>query len=174
VAKKKAKKKKVTGRPTRYRSEYNEQAFKLCLLGAKDEDLAGFFGVTVTTIANWKNRYPRFLDSLKAGKRGADIEIAHSLYRKGCGYEYTEQQAVKLKTVLYSKGKRVKEEEHVEVVEVARAIPPDTVACIFWLKNRDKENWRDKQDHEHTGPDGGPIPAQINVRLVRADEPGDG
>ncbi|MDR8011858.1 terminase, partial [Escherichia coli] len=29
--------------------------------------------------------------------------------------------------------------------------PPDTTAAIFWLKNRQKDKWRDKQEVEHTG-----------------------
>jgi hypothetical protein len=28
-------------------------------------------------------------------------------------------------------------------------IPPDVTACIFWLKNRDPQHWRDSQQHEH-------------------------
>nr|WP_274537699.1 DUF2824 family protein [Escherichia coli] len=35
--------------------------------------------------------------------------------------------------------------------------PPDTTAAIFWLKNRQKDKWRDKVDHELTGKDGGAI-----------------
>jgi transposase-like protein len=31
----------------------------------------------------------------------------------------------------------------------------NTVAMIFWLKNRQPKEWRDRQ--EHTGADGGPI-----------------
>jgi hypothetical protein len=31
------------GRPTKYKEEYNEQAYKLCLLGATDKELADFF-----------------------------------------------------------------------------------------------------------------------------------
>ena len=34
-------------------------------------------------------------------------------------------------------------------------VPPDTTACIFWLKNRRKDEWRDRQ--EHTGADGTPL-----------------
>jgi hypothetical protein len=26
-------------------------------------------------------------------------------------------------------------------------VPPDTTACIFWLKNRRKDLWRDRFDH---------------------------
>ncbi len=29
--------------------------------------------------------------------------------------------------------------------------PPDTAACIFWLKNRQPDKWKDKQDLEHSG-----------------------
>ena len=31
-------------------------------------------------------------------------------------------------------------------VEVEEDVPPDTTAAIFWLKNRQGKNWRDKQD----------------------------
>jgi hypothetical protein len=27
-------------------------------------------------------------------------------------------------------------------------VPPDTTACIFWLKNRDPQHWRDVQQME--------------------------
>ena len=35
----------MAGRPTEYKEEYNEQVYKLCLLGAKDKELADFFNV---------------------------------------------------------------------------------------------------------------------------------
>jgi hypothetical protein len=28
-------------------------------------------------------------------------------------------------------------------------LPPDVTACIFWLKNRDPQHWRDSQQMEH-------------------------
>lgn len=31
------------------------------------------------------------------------------------------------------------------------AIEGNVTACIFWLKNRDKEHWRDQQQQEHSG-----------------------
>jgi hypothetical protein len=27
--------------------------------------------------------------------------------------------------------------------------PPDTWACLFWLRNRQPQNWREKVEHEH-------------------------
>jgi hypothetical protein len=30
-------------------------------------------------------------------------------------------------------------------------VPPDVTACIFWLKNRDPEHWRDTQQRTPVG-----------------------
>ncbi len=67
------------GRPTRYKAEYTEQAFKLCLLGATDANLADFFEVSEKTINTWKDAHPEFLQSLKAGKDEADANVGERL-----------------------------------------------------------------------------------------------
>ena len=41
-----------------------------------------------------------------------------------------------------------------------KALSGDVTACIFWLKNRRPDAWRDKANIEHTGKDGGPIAIQ--------------
>ena len=62
------------GRPSQYKAEYCEQAYKLCLLGATDVQLADFFGVSEQTLNTWKQKHPKFLESLRAGKDEADAE----------------------------------------------------------------------------------------------------
>lgn len=131
-------------RPSAYRPEYAEQARKLCLLGAIDKDLAEFFGVSETTINNWKVAQPEFLESLKAGKVKADATVAQSLYRRAVGYAHP---AVKILTV--ADGSNLG--SHVEQVPYTERYAPDTAAAIFWLKNRRPDLWRDKQDVEHAG-----------------------
>jgi hypothetical protein len=42
-------------------------------------------------------------------------------------------------------------------------VPPDVTAQIFWLKNRRRDEWRDKQEHEHTGKDGAALVPIINL-----------
>jgi hypothetical protein len=133
-----------TGRPSSFREEYSEQAFKLCLLGATDKQLADFFEVSEQTLNAWKKARPEFLESLKRGKDQADATVAQSLYRRALGYSH---DAVK---IFNDQGKPL-------VVPHTEHYPPDTTACIFWLKNRQKDKWSDKQDHEVTGKDGGPI-----------------
>ena len=79
------------GAPTKYDKAMNEQVTKLCLLGATDIDLADFFGVCKSTITNWKNEYPEFLASIKAGKEDADAKVANSLYKTALDGNTTAQ-----------------------------------------------------------------------------------
>lgn len=137
------------GRPTEFKSEFVEQAEKLCALGATDEEVADFFDVSSRTIYRWKNIYPEFCQALKAGKDAADERVVRSLYQQATGYYYTEKEAIKVKD-----GQHV---ERVEVVEVEKYAPGQPTPAIFWLKNRRKDEWRDKQDHEHSGKDGSAI-----------------
>lgn len=131
---------RASGRPSSYRAEYAEQAEKLCLLGATDAEMAGFFGVVEATINNWKNDHPEFLESLKSGKVLADANVAHRLYCRAMGYEH---ESVKI-VADANTGKEL-------TVPFTEHYPPDTTAGIFWLKNRRPTEWRDKQAIEHSG-----------------------
>lgn len=124
-------------RGTDYKKEYNKQAFKLCLLGATDADLANFFDVTETTINNWKIKFPSFFESIKKGKAEADATIAESLYHRAKGYEHDDEE-IKVVPVGNNQGSEVVR------VKIRKKYPPDPTSMIFWLKNRDKKNWRDK------------------------------
>ena len=128
------------GRPSAYREEYAEQAYKLCLLGSTDEQLADFFGVCVATINNWKADYPKFLESLKAGKEIADAEVAEALYHRAKGYSHPEE---KIFNTLDDDGNPL-------IVSTIKHYPPDTAAAFIWLKNRQGGRWKDKSETEHT------------------------
>lgn len=130
------------GRPSAYKPEYAEQAKKLCLLSATDDSLADFFSVDVRTIGNWKNAHPEFLQAIKDGKTVADQNVAQSLYRKATGWKQKQQKLIGDK-----------------VVEWEEALPASDTAAIFWLKNRCKEQWRDR--HEVTGADGTPLVVEV-------------
>jgi len=132
------------GRPTSYQPEYAKQAEKLCQLGATDEDLADFFEVSIRTISNWKVSQPEFLQALKGGKETADERVERSLYHKAVGYTH---DAVKI----------FQHQGTVIEAPYREHIAPDTTAAIFWLKNRRPDLWRDRQQHEHSGPDGKPV-----------------
>lgn len=123
------------GRPPSYSPEYCSRAEKLCLLGATDNEIADFFGVSVRTLHRWKNDYPDFCHALKTGKGNSDERIERSLFHKAVGYVHT---AVK---VFLPAGSR----EPVYAV-YKEHVPPDTTAIIFWLKNRRPDAWREKHE----------------------------
>jgi hypothetical protein len=148
-----AKAKKPVGRPSLYKPEYPERARKLCLLGAADKELADFFEVSVDTINEWKNVHPEFSASIKEGKDQADASVADRLYQRAMGFEHPD---IDIRVV------------NGEIVEtpIRKVYPPDTAAAIFWLKNRQRRNWRDKIEQEVSGPNGGPIETKSDVKLT--------
>lgn len=144
------------GRPTDYKPEYTELVRKLGEKGFTDEEIADFIGVSVRTIYRWKVEHEEFCQALKLGKDVPDDRIERSLYHRANGFEWYEEQPFKLKEVKWVDGNKV-ESERVEIVKVLKRVPPDPTSAIFWLKNRRKDEWRDKTDHALTGKDGGPV-----------------
>lgn len=143
-------------RPTKYKKEYNEQAYELCLLGYTDKELAKYFEVNKDTIQKWKKKYKEFSDSVKAGKDAADGKVAKSLYKRALGYMYDET----IKEVENGKLKVTK--------VVTKEQAPDAGAALNWLKNRQPEKWRDKQDLQISGDEKKPLIWEI-VRNAKSE-----
>ncbi len=131
--KKKAPKSKG-GRPSKYKSINREQVTKLAYLGATNDDIADFFNVSIATLKNYMKKR-EFLTAVKKGKDISDAEVVKSLYKRALGYEITE--------TVYEPGRQGK---RIKLKETVKYVHPDTVACIFWLKNRQPGAWRDKKE----------------------------
>jgi len=99
--------------------------------------LANFFEVVESTINLWKLRHTEFSESIKRGKEEADANVASSLYKKAIGFKHKD-----VKVFLHD-GKPV-------IVPLEKHYPPDSIAAIFWLKNRQPELWRDKKEIDIT------------------------
>jgi hypothetical protein len=106
------------GRPTLHRPEYNEQAHDHCLLGATNAELAELFAVGI----------PEFARAVRHGRAVADGRVARSLYERAVGFGLTVER-----TVLH----RGEERKLTNTVHY----PRDTQACIFWLRNRRRQDW---------------------------------
>ena len=127
------KKAKKVGRPTKYKSEFCENAYKLCLLSAIDKDLADFFETSEVTINAWKKAHPEFLKSIKKGKIQADANVAEKLYQRACGYSHPDVHISNY-------------QGDITVTDITKHYPPDTGAAFIWLKNR--AGWKDKNETE--------------------------
>lgn len=135
------------GCPSLYSPNHPERAYRLCLLGLTNPELAMAFGVDEQTIYNWRHNFPEFDAAMERGRLEADAHIAHALYHRAKGYSHKE-------TIFH-----VVDKELIQT-EVIKHYPPDTTACRIWLKNRTKRNdfvWTDSFQAEVSGKDGGPI-----------------
>ena len=126
------------GRPTDYKPEYAEQASKLCALGATDFELADFFDVDTRTIYRWKNVHDDFCQAVTCGKENADARVERSLYNRAVGYTFESEK------VFQHQGEIIR-------APTTEHVPPDPGAAMNWLKNRKPDDWRDKQEVEHSG-----------------------
>jgi hypothetical protein len=148
------------GRPTKYDRTLCEQAYKLYLLKATDEEVSDFFGVHVDTLHEWRRVHKEFSEATTRGKLQADAEVAEKLRHRAIGYSH---EAVKIfMPAGAAEPVYAKYTEH---------YPPDTAAASLWLRNRQPEKWRDKADLEHSGPNGGPIQVQPVVNVTIGSTP---
>lgn len=122
-------------RKSLWKPEFVEQAKNLCLLGATDAEIASFFDVSQTTFSNWKRKTTELRDALKAGKMAADAKVAKSLYQRAIGFT---QQEVDIRVI----GGKV-----VQTIYTKKYFP-DTGACIFWLKNRQPDLWKERRERD--------------------------
>lgn len=119
-----------------YQPEYAEWAYKFCLLGATDADLAANFEVDERTIYRWKRDFPEFCQAILNGKDRADANVAESLYKRATGYSHVETKVFCT-------------QEGIVTHDIDKHHPPDTRAAFIWLKNRKSGKWKDKQEVEH-------------------------
>ena len=115
--------------------------------GCTDETISKKMGVAKSTLNEWKLKFSAISDALKRGKEPVDIEVENALLKKATGFFQKITKVHKVKTVKMKDGMRLETEELVEKEEDVY-FPPETVAQIYWLKNRKPKQWRDKQEVE--------------------------
>lgn len=141
----------VGGRPTKYRKAFDRQAYQLALLGATDAQLSEVFDITVSTLYEWKKRYRGFSEALRRGKTQADAEVAAGLFKRATGFLFDE---VTFERLEIGEAPAADDPEAAAEVKqpvyrrkvVTKYVAPDTGAAMSWLKNRQKELWRDRQE----------------------------
>ena len=104
--------------------------------GYTDKGIAEKMDIHVSTLYEWKNRYPELDDALKKGKEIIDNEAEEALIKSMLGYEYKETK------------KYVDEKGNRKVEEYTKHCQPNVTAIIWWLKNRRPESWRDRRESD--------------------------
>ena len=100
--------------------------------GLTDEQIANNIGISRSTLFEWRKNNQDISNALKKGKEIVDIEVENALLKRALGYTVTlKEQKVDKDGCVHDLVKDVH-------------VPGDTTAQIFWLKNRRKQQWRDK------------------------------
>lgn len=124
------------GQPTLYKPEHVQQAYEWCQkFPLTNKDLAKLFDVAEDTIYEWKKRHPEFSEAINRGKSEKDVTVERSLYERATGYSHPEEK------IFVNQGEVIR-------AETVKHYPPDPTSMIFWLKNRQPEQWRDKVEVE--------------------------
>lgn len=100
--------------------------------GLIDEQISAALGVPARTLTYWRKNED-FSAAVRAGKEIADSRVERSLYERAMGYSHLDTD------IRVVRGEVVK-------TEFIKNYPPDTAACIFWLKNRRPDLWREKHE----------------------------
>lgn len=120
-----------------WNSDRVRQAYRMALLGLKDEEMASVMGITLPTFNAWKRDKVRFRKAIKRGKDEADSHVALSLYKRAVGYHYVEDH------ITVYKGEVI-------VTPLRKYMHGDVQAQTKWLQARQRGRWTEVQRHEIT------------------------
>ena len=115
-----------------------KRAYKLCLLGLTNAELAIAFNVTVSVISTWEEKYPAFAEALFQGRQIASANVAQSLYKRAIGFSVEVEEVRNV-------------DKSLELVKYKKYFPPSVSAAMYWLNNRDKGRWGNVKKHEIEG-----------------------
>jgi hypothetical protein len=141
--------KKAVGRPKDSGIKYNPKIYpdivkSLLAKGYVESQIQEIIHISVATFNSWKKKYPEFVKALKEGKQGPIDRTVNTLEKVANGFKETVKKAI-----VVSDGAQIG--SHIEMVDIEEYIPPQVSAIRYYLNNRDKDNWSDKQNIEING-----------------------
>lgn len=142
--------------------EVVQEAFRYCLLGATNRELAEFFDVDKTTVGYWYKTNPEFAQAVDEGRFKADAKVAEALYLAAKGYEHTVVKFFKIPVTdkeYDADGNVIREKKYTKIKKVryTKKYKPDVKAIKKILASRHREQWGDtfhvqhKHAHMHVG-----------------------
>ena len=111
------------------------------LLGYATAEIADIFGVSESTVDNWRKTYPALQAAWTEGGTLADTRVARAMFKRAVGYQYPEQKGMKV-------------------------VPPDPAAGQYWLNNRQPQLWKTASQVTGRGGMDYPPPPSIHVTVV--------
>ena len=116
-----------------------------CREGRSEKEIADNMNVSVSTLRTWKQKFSEFAKAFELDDEEKvkirDEKVESALLKKALGYRYMETTYERATDEDGSKKMVVKR-------QVEKQASPDLSALTFWLKNRQPEKWKEKQEKE--------------------------
>lgn len=127
--------------------------------GLELKEIAKNMGVRPATLSDWQRDYPEIAQALKRGEEIAVQIVENALFRSAVGYKYQE-----VTTELVSKEVPRKDKDGIEMdgvtdtkeeMKVTKIVEkfqaPNATSIIFFLKNHDPDNYKDRRENHISG-----------------------
>lgn len=125
---------------SKWQDWYLEIIKNMLCAGRTIQDICVALGVSKQTYHHWKNEYfaDEILDSMEQWQETADKKVESALFRRATGYIIIKEENIKIKGKL-------------ELVKKAVEIPGDVQAQRYWLNNRKRKDWSEKNEKDNSG-----------------------
>lgn len=122
----------ILGNASKYNPAFARVAYNIALLGGTPKSLAEILNISEQTVYNWLKTHNDFHIAWYGGKDFADANVVKALYRRAVGWKEDVEES------------RTDKEGNIATTEKTLIFAPDVQAQMFWLKNRQPQNWKDK------------------------------
>lgn len=120
------------GNASKYNPAFARVAYSIALLGGTPKSLAEILNVSEQTVYNWLKTHNDFHIAWYGGKDFADANVVKALYKRAIGWREDVEES------------RTDKDGNILTSEKTLVFAPDVQAQMFWLKNRQPHNWKDK------------------------------
>lgn len=128
---------KKIGRPTKYEGQKTIDKFvQLVNMGLGYQQIADSLDINIDTIYEWFLKHKDFSEVVKQAKDNYDIVgVEKSLLKSAYGFTRKVQKLGK----------------NDNIITLEEEVPPNPTSLIFWLSNRNRSRWKQRQEVEHSG-----------------------
>lgn len=143
---------------SKFDEKYIHQARIAYAEGFTDVKFCKLIQIGRNTLHLWRKDHSDLDQAIREGKDEFDIgKVERALRKRALGYSYTEK--IREPIIIGKKPERNILGEQLYVTKtIKKHMPADPTCMIFWLKNRNRDRWKDYKVTEIIGEGGGPIP----------------
>lgn len=137
----------------KYSEELTKKICEHLKEGATITSTCAAMGINRKTFYDWINKKSNFCNTIKKAMAIPDKKVENALYKSAImGHRYKEKE---FKAVAV--GEKIK---MIPAKTITKIIPPNVTAQIFYLKNRQPDEWKDRHDLDVSG--------NVNIKVVTA------